>query len=147
MIHECRDLMFTTDTISPYVRIIINGSEKHKTAIMKRKSNPKYEDPYEIVVLDKTTFFVRVEVRDSADQDRLVGVFTSYLSDIVRLQEKNDSWWDLVKDDEQTGQLRLSAEWKPMVMSGLSDFVGGHGFDSKLLLFYFILYLQLTLYL
>jgi Ca2+-dependent lipid-binding protein len=99
---------------------------------MKQKSNPKYEDPYEIVVLDKTTFFVRVEVRDSANEDKLLGTFTSYLSDIVRLQEKNDSWWDLVRDDGQTGQLRLSAEWKPMVMSGLSDFVGGHGFDSKL---------------
>lgn len=132
MVHECRDLVSTADNMSPYVRIIINGAEKHKTAVMKRKSNPKYEDPYEMVVLDKTTFFVRIEVRDSADEDKLLGVFTSYLSDIVRLQEKNDSWWDLAMDDQLAGQLRLSAEWKPMVMSGLSDFVSGHGFDGKL---------------
>lgn len=129
MIHECRDLI-STEKISPYVRIIVNGLEKYKSPIIKNKKNPKFESPYEIVVLDKTTFFIRAEVRDSRADDKLLGVFTSYLSDVVRLQEKNDSWWDLVTGDECMGQLRLSAEWKPMLMSGLSDYVSGHGFDK-----------------
>lgn len=131
MIHECRELVSTSNAVSPYVRIIVNGIEKFKSSVMKKKTDPKFEEPYEIVVLDKTTFFIRAEVRDSAAEDKLVGAFTSYLSDIVRQQQKNDSWWDLVNESEQTGQLRLSAEWKPMVMSGISDFVNRNGFDSK----------------
>lgn len=130
MVHECRELVSTSNAISPYVRIIVNGIEKFKTSVMKKKTDPKFEEPYEIVVLDKTVFFIRAEVRDSASEDKLVGAFTSYLSDMVRQQEKNDSWWDLVNDTEQAGQLRLSAEWKPMVMSGISDFVSRNGFDK-----------------
>lgn len=129
-IHECRGLVTTAKKISPYVRIIVNGIEKHKTSIAKNKIDPKFEDPYEIVVLDKTTFFIRAEVHDSQNEDKLIGVFTSYLSDIVRQQEKNDSWWDLIDGDECLGQLRLSAEWKPMIMSGFSNFVSEHGFDK-----------------
>ncbi|KAI7885425.1 C2 domain-containing protein [Mucor mucedo] len=129
-VHECRDLVTTSEKISPYVRIIVNGIEKHKTHVAKNKKEPKFEDPYEIVVLDKTTFFVRAEVRDSQNDDALIGAFTSYLSDIVRLQEKNDSWWDLVDGDTCLGQIRLSAEWKPIMMSNLTNFVSGHGFDT-----------------
>ncbi|CEP18998.1 hypothetical protein [Parasitella parasitica] len=130
MIHECRELVSNTSTLSPYVRIIVNGTEKYKSTVMKKKTDPKFEEPYEIVVLDKTTFFIRAEVRDSAAEDKLVGAFTSYLPDMVRQQGKNDSWWDLVSEGEQTGQLRLSAEWKPLIMSSTSDFVSRNGFDK-----------------
>ncbi|KAI7902614.1 C2 domain-containing protein [Cokeromyces recurvatus] len=130
MIHECCDLISTNDTMSPYIRIIVNGIEKKKTVTMKKKSNPKFEDYYEMVVLDKTSLFLRVEARDSADDDHLLGVFTSYLTDIIRQQEHNNSWWNLTNDDKQVGQLRLSAQWKPMIMNGLSEYVSGHGYDK-----------------
>ncbi|KAI9485598.1 MAG: C2 domain-containing protein [Benjaminiella poitrasii] len=130
IIHECRDLVSTNNTVSAYVRIIVNGVEKKKTTTMKKKLNPKFEEPYEIVVLDKTAFFLRAEVRDSADGDKLLGVFTSYLVDIARQQETNNNWWDLTNDDQKVGQLRLSVQWKPMVMTGLSDYISGHGFDK-----------------
>ncbi|KAG2236778.1 hypothetical protein INT48_006962 [Thamnidium elegans] len=130
VIHECRDLISKSSSISPYVRIIVNGVERYKTSVAKNKFDPKFEQPYEIVVLDKTTFYIRAEVRDSRDEDKLIGVFTSYLPDMVRKQEANDSWWDLVDGDECLGQLRLSAEWKPMIMSGLSTAMNGRGFDK-----------------
>ncbi|KAI8090290.1 C2 domain-containing protein [Gilbertella persicaria] len=130
MIHECRDLTSAAENISPYVRIIINGAEKKKSSVMKRKNNPKYEEPYEVVVLDKTSFYVRVEIRNNADNDTLLGVFASYLPDMIRQQEKNDSWWPLTNNDTQNGEIRLSAEWKPMILSGLSDFVSAQGFNK-----------------
>lgn len=98
---------------------------------MKRKTNPKYEEHLEIIVLDKTNFFIRTEIRD-ADEDDLLGAFSSYLTDMLRLQEKNESWWDVALGDDKTGQVRLSAEWKPVLMSSLSDYVAGHGFEGLL---------------
>jgi hypothetical protein len=47
------------------------------------------------------------------------------------MQEKNESWWDASIGDEKKGQVRLSAEWKPVHMSALSDYVTGHGFEGN----------------
>ncbi|KAI8367199.1 C2 domain-containing protein [Choanephora cucurbitarum] len=129
-IHECQDLTSTAQTISPYVRLIVNGKEKKKTSVVKKSNDPKYEESYEIVALDKTTLYLRVEVRNSADNDQLLGVFTSHLLDVIRQQERNNGWWTLTNNDTQNGQIRLSADWKPMMMSPISDFVGAHGFDK-----------------
>ncbi|KAI8987617.1 C2 domain-containing protein [Mycotypha africana] len=130
VIHECRDLQSLHGSISPFVRIIVNGVEKKKTAVMKNKRDPKYEEPYEIVVLDKTSFFIRAEIIDHANNDKLLGTFTSYLSDMMQLQTTNSSWWKLMHEDKQVGELRLSAEWKPVMMTGLSDIANIHGFDQ-----------------
>lgn len=116
------------------MRIIVNGVEKSKTAVIKKQNNPKYEEPTEVVVLDKDSYFVRAEVRDSANEDKLLGVFASYLKDMSRLQENNESWWDLMNGEEKAGQLRLSAEWKPVAMSAISDYAGGHGFEGLYIL-------------
>ncbi|KAI8364384.1 C2 domain-containing protein [Blakeslea trispora] len=129
-VHECQDLTSTAQTISPYVRLIVNGKEKKKTAVVKKSNEPKYEEPYEIVVLDKTTFYLRVEVRNSADNDQILGVFTCRLVDMMRQQEQNNGWWPLTNGDIQNGQIRLSTDWKPMIMSPISDSVGTHGFDK-----------------
>ena len=121
----------TAQIISPYVRLIVNGKEKKKTSVVKRSNDPKYEEAYGIVALDKTTLYLRVEVRNSADNDQLLGVFTSRLLDVIHQQERNNGWWPLTNNDTQNGQIRLSADWKPMMMSPISDFVGANGFDSK----------------
>jgi Ca2+-dependent lipid-binding protein len=109
----------------------VNGVEKAKTSVIKKQTNPKYEEPTEVVVLDKERYFLRAEVRDAANADQLLGVFTSYLKDMARLQESNESWWDLLNGEEKSGELRLSAEWKPVAMSGVSDYAGGHGFEGE----------------
>lgn len=127
-IHECREIMPSNS----YVRLIVNGTEKKRSAIVKRKANPKFEETYEIIVLDKTTFYLRAEVRDDSEDDKLLGVFSTYLPDMLRLQEKDEGWWDLsVGDEQKRGQLRLSALWKPVLMSSLSDYVDGHGFEGN----------------
>lgn len=124
-IYECRGLKEGTNS---YVRLIMNGSEKKRTNTVKKNSNPKYEMPCEVVILDKTSVFVRVEVKDD---ETLLGCVTCQWMDMMR-QTDDDGWWDLLQDGSSVGQIRLGVEWKPMMMNGISDAIGSHGFDSKL---------------
>lgn len=132
-VHECQDLAGPAK-INPYVRVIVNGEEKIKTSIAWHTHNPAYEKAGEVVVLDKSEVFVRVEVKDwnKVHKDELLGVWTCYLSEILEKQEENDGWWPLtLGDDNKTGKLRLSAQWRPVVMMGLLDSTTGHGYNGK----------------
>ncbi|KAL0077106.1 C2 domain-containing protein [Phycomyces blakesleeanus] len=127
-VHECSDL--EGDKISPYVRLIISGTEKLKTPVVKRNNNPSYEVSQEMVILDKSEVFIRVEVKNSANNKDVLGVCTSYLNDLMRTQEENDYRLTLTRDGKDVGTIRMSAQWKPVIMSGISEGLGGHGFDN-----------------
>ncbi|KAF7721951.1 hypothetical protein EC973_003912 [Apophysomyces ossiformis] len=129
-VHECHNL--GSNKLCPYARVIINGAEKIKTPVFKYNANPKFERPGEVVVLDKTEVFVRVEIKDSVSfaEDRVIGVWTSYLVDMMEAQQKNEYWWDLQADQKSGARIRLSVQWKPVVMTGLTQGMGGHGYYS-----------------
>ncbi|KAI8374245.1 uncharacterized protein BYT42DRAFT_575688 [Radiomyces spectabilis] len=129
IVHECRGL--GTARLTTRVHVIVNGTEKFKTATVKRTSAPHYETPGEMVVLDKTEVYIRIELQECSGKEEVVlGVWTSYLLDMMKQQEENENWFPLNLDNHEIGQLRLSAQWKPVVMTGLADYVGSHGFDT-----------------
>ncbi|KAI9011886.1 C2 domain-containing protein [Phycomyces nitens] len=127
-VHECSDLQ--GDQISPYVRVIISGTEKLKTPVVKRNNNPSYEVSQEMVILDKSEVYIRVEVKNSSKGKELLGVCTSYLNDLMRTQEENGYRLNLTRDGKNVGTVRMSAQWKPVIMSGISEGLGGHGFEN-----------------
>lgn len=133
VIHECTNLI-SKDRINPYVRVIMNGNEKKRTHVVKRSNSPRYDVPCEVVILDKTNVFVRIEVMDG---DQVLGSIGGQFVDMIRLQQSNDGWWDITNEEQTVGQIHLSAEWKPMVTTGLSDILDGHEFNSKRLLLLF----------
>lgn len=100
---------------------MVNGVEKVKTPVFKRTSNPKFERSGEVVVLDRTAVFLRVDLYDSIDfaEDALLGSWTSYLIPVMEEQSKNNNWWDLTVGNKNTGRIRVSVQWKPVIMSGL----------------------------
>ncbi|KAI9266580.1 C2 domain-containing protein [Phascolomyces articulosus] len=129
-VHECRKL--GSARLNPYVRVMINGAERIHTPIFKRNPNPKFERSGEVVVLDQTAVFIRVEVKDSISlaEDPVIGVWRNYLVTMIQdLDNATDGWWDLALDngDKAQGRIRLGFQWKPVVMTGLSDAMGGHG--------------------
>ncbi|KAI9493901.1 C2 domain-containing protein [Zychaea mexicana] len=129
-VHECRKL--GSMRLNPYVRVTINGAERINTPIFKRNPNPKFERSGEVVVLDQTAVFIRVEVKDSISlaEDPIIGVWRSYLVDMIQDMDNNpDGWWDLALDNgnKAMGRIRLGFQWKPVVMTGLSEAMGGRG--------------------
>ncbi|KAF7723819.1 hypothetical protein EC973_001603 [Apophysomyces ossiformis] len=134
-VHECRQLgsnRFGSSRLSPYVRVIVNGTEKMKTSVAKRNAEPKYEIAEEMMTLDRSAVYLRVEVKDDSKsgEDHTVGVWTSYLNDMMRQQESQDFWWNIALNGEVTGQVRVSAQWKPVVMTGFAEGLGSHGYEE-----------------
>ncbi|CAO3598044.1 unnamed protein product [Absidia cylindrospora] len=118
-VHECRNLR--SNKVNPYASIKINGVEKVKSPVFKRTANPKFERSGEVVVLDRTEVYLRVDIMDSADfaDDTILGSWSSYLVPIMEQQAKNDYWWDLTLGNATSGRIKLSVQWKPVVMTSL----------------------------
>ncbi|KAI7904507.1 C2 domain-containing protein [Cokeromyces recurvatus] len=130
IIHECKNL--GSNKVNPYALIKINGVDRFETPTFKRTSNPKFERPYEIMVLDQTEVFIRVSIIDRIDfaGDESLGSWNAYLTDIIAQQEEKDYWWTLKKKGQDTAaRLRFSVQWKPVVMTGLAS-MGGTGIYS-----------------
>lgn len=130
-VHECQGLV-GPPRLSPFVRVMVNGKQILRTSVAWHKTNPHYESSGETVVLDKSEVFVRVEVKDwrKVHDDTLLGVWTAPLSEILEQQEMNEGWWTMTMDDKPIGNLRFSAQWKPVIMRGLTQ-ESGHSYDSK----------------
>ncbi|CAO3622319.1 unnamed protein product [Mucor fragilis] len=126
-IHECKNL--GSNKINPYALLKINGVDRFETPTFKRTSNPKFERSFEILVLDMTQVYIRVSIIDRINfaGDASLGSWNAYLTDIMRDQENNEYWWTLRKKGQEiNARLRLSVQWKPVVMTGLAR-MGGVG--------------------
>ncbi|KAI9281499.1 C2 domain-containing protein [Sporodiniella umbellata] len=120
-IYEGRNMKERANT---HVRIFINGTEKNKTQTIKRNANPKYQSNFEMVILDKTSVYVRVELRED---ESVLGAFNCQLMDLI---QSEDEWYNFALDNQNPGQVRINVEWKPMLMTGYSDAVSSRGFDK-----------------
>ncbi|KAG1396326.1 hypothetical protein G6F60_009690 [Rhizopus arrhizus] len=109
--------------MNPHATIKINGIDRFQTPIFKYTANPKFERSFEILVLDKTEVHVHVSVLDGT---RSLGQWSAYLMEIFKQQETNEYWWDLSQARGINARLRLSVQWRPVVLSGLSQ-MGGSG--------------------
>ncbi|KAI8643675.1 C2 domain-containing protein [Parasitella parasitica] len=126
-VHECKNL--GSNKINPYALIKINGVDRFETPTFKRTSNPKFERPFEILVLDMTQVYIRVSIIDriSFAGDASLGSWNAYLTEIMKEQEDKEYWWTLKKKGQEiNARLRLSVQWKPVVMTGLAK-MGGIG--------------------
>ncbi|GAN04893.1 tricalbin [Mucor ambiguus] len=129
-IHECKNLGSTK--INPYALLKINGVDRFETPTFKRTPNPKFERSFEILVLDMTQVYIRVSIIDRINfaGDASLGSWNAYLTDIMRDQEDREYWWTLRKKGQEiNARLRLSVQWKPVVMTGLAK-MGGVGLYS-----------------
>jgi Ca2+-dependent lipid-binding protein len=129
-IHECKGL---AGKPNPYARVLVNGAEKVKSKPMKNNSNPKFEKSVEVLVIDKTEVQIRVQIKDatSFSSDVELASWSSSLLNIFDKIEQNEGWWDLQHNNKNAGRVRISAEWKPVVMTGLAESLGGHGYYCK----------------
>ncbi|KAI8992390.1 hypothetical protein BDB01DRAFT_882480 [Pilobolus umbonatus] len=120
-IHECKNLGHTQ--VNPSAIIKINGIDRFETPTFKGTANPKYARSYESLILDKTEVHVQVRIVSHINfaEDKVIGVWSAYLHDIVNEQEKREFWWPLSLDDEKLpGSVRFSVQWKSVIMRGLA---------------------------
>jgi Ca2+-dependent lipid-binding protein len=124
-IHQAKDLDITRGhgDLNPFARIYLGGSKKpvHTTPILKHANSPIWESHCEFLVPDKQNSVVTVQITDSKDfaSDPTLGKLTVKLIDLLEARERQQDWYPL--QGSRAGKVRLTAEWKPVAMTGAMD--------------------------
>ena len=124
-IHQAKDLDVTREhgALNPFARIYLGGSKKpvHTTQTLKKSNAPIWESHCEFLVPEKHNSVISLQIIDSKDfaQDPSLGRLTVKLVDLLEARARGQDWLPL--QNSRAGKVRLTAEWKPVAMTGSMD--------------------------
>ncbi|KZT44501.1 tricalbin [Sistotremastrum suecicum HHB10207 ss-3] len=123
-LHQSKDLDFTksmSGDLNPFAKVMLGGATSpiHFTKRVKHTNNPVWESSTEFLCMDKQSSVITVNVVDDREflKDPVIGYLSIKLEDLIEAKKvAGRDWWPL--SGCKTGRLRMSAEWKPLNMSG-----------------------------
>lgn len=126
VIHQAKELDPRGQQINPFAAVSLNGKKIHQSQTLKRTPNPVWERPVEFLVTDKTNAMVGVSIVDdnSIVSDTSLGYVNVKLIDILEANAKGQDWFPL--SNAKSGRVRLTAEWKPVLMTGAINGAGSY---------------------
>jgi Ca2+-dependent lipid-binding protein len=113
--------------LNPYAILLLNGREVHTTKKLKRTNNPIWDNgSKEILITDKKRAKLGIAIKDDRDLagDQLLGTYQIKLEDFLEATEKGHHWYNLV--GTKTGCVKMTAQWRPVEISGVSSGTGGY---------------------
>lgn len=113
--------------LNPYAMLLLNGREVHTTAKLKRTNDPIWTDgSKEILITDRKNAKLGVAIKDDRDLagDQLLGTYQIKLEDMLEMMEKGRDWYNLV--GVKTGRVKMTAQWRPVAITGISTGTGGY---------------------
>ncbi|KAI0873036.1 C2 domain-containing protein [Hypoxylon argillaceum] len=113
--------------LNPYAALLLNGKEVHQTKKLKRTNNPIFDDgSKEILITDRKNAKLGLAIKDDREiaGDQLVGTYQIKLDDMLEMMEKGNEWYNL--SGVHTGRVKLTAQWKPVAISGVLSSSGGY---------------------
>lgn len=122
-VEQAKDLDGTKSLVgllNPYAVLLLNGKEIHQTKKLKRTNNPIWDDgSKEILITDRKHAKLGLAIKDDRDiaGDQLVGTYQIKLEDVLEMKEKGHEWYSLA--GVHTGRVKLTAQWKPVAISGV----------------------------
>lgn len=126
VIHQAKDLAARDKQMDPYAKVSLNDVAVHTSQTLKRTPNPVWERPAEFLVTDRASAVIGVAVWDDNGMtpDTLLGYVKVKLSDLLAANAKEQDWFPL--NGAKSGRVRLSAEWKPVLMIGSINGAGSY---------------------
>lgn len=127
-IHQAKELDKATGLlgdVNPKARLRLNGNKIFESKQMKRTLSPIWEEHKEFLVTNRKRAVVGIEIMND---NRVVSYLSVKLDDLLRAKEKQQDWFPL--SNSKHGRVRMSAEWKPVLMSGSMN--GGSGYTPAI---------------
>ncbi|WWC92373.1 uncharacterized protein L201_007330 [Kwoniella dendrophila CBS 6074] len=121
-LHQAKDLDISKmyGNLSPFAKVYLGNSRKevHKTQILKNSNQPIWESSCEFLVPEKKNSVITISIVDSRDLavDGDLGKVTVKLTDLLEARARQQDWFPL--KGSRAGKLRLTADWKPVAMTG-----------------------------
>lgn len=120
-VHQARRLDNSCSIVgelSPYAEVYFDGTLAKTTRKLKGTNEPGWEESVEMIVTAKTTMSVKILVKDQSSfvEDPVVGELHCSLPKMVAQSIARNEWFDI----SPRGQIRISAMWKPLSLTGVS---------------------------
>jgi len=98
--------------------ILCSDAPIYSTRTLKRTTSPAWESSTEFLVTDKTAAIIGLKVIDERglSVDPTLGYLNVKLDDLLEAKNQGKDWFPL--SGCASGRVRLSAEWKPVMMAG-----------------------------
>ncbi|KAL7819079.1 tricalbin [Trichoderma gracile] len=128
-VEQAKDLDGTKSLVgqlNPYAVMFLNGKVIHQTKKLKRTNNPIWDNgSKEIFITDRKRAKLGVTVKDDRDlsSDLTLGKYQIKLDDLLECMEQGKEWYHL--SGAQTGRVKMTAQWKPVAISGVAG-TGGY---------------------
>ena len=128
-VEQAKDLDGTKSLVgqlNPYATLFLNGKEVHQTKKLKRTNNPIWDNgSKEMLITDRKKAKLGLAVKDERDiaADQVLGKYQIKLDDMLELMEQGKEWYNLA--GAQTGRVKMTAQWKPVAISGVAG-AGGY---------------------
>jgi Ca2+-dependent lipid-binding protein len=118
--------MSSVGQLNPYAHVLLRGQQIHKTQILKRTNNPVFESPTEFLVTERSRAVIGIEMFDERDlaKDPVIGYLNVKLDDLLEANKNGQDWFPFSGAD--TGRIRLTAMWKPVIMAGAINGAGAY---------------------
>ncbi|KXJ85964.1 C2 domain-containing protein [Microdochium bolleyi] len=129
-VEQAKDLDGTKSLVgqlNPYATLLLNGKEVHSTKKLKRTNNPIWDNgSKEILITDRKHAKLGLAIKDDRDLagDQLVGTYQIKLDDMLEMMERGQDWYNL--SGVKTGRAKITAQWKPVAISGDLANTGGY---------------------
>ncbi|TNY17332.1 C2 domain-containing protein [Rhodotorula diobovata] len=126
VVHQAKELDPRGQQINPFFRLYLNGHQVHKSQTLKRTPNPIWERPAEFLVTAKQSATIGLQVMDDNTlvSDSKLGACSVRLTDILKANADGNDWFPL--SNARSGKVRITAEWKPVLMAGAINGAGAY---------------------
>ncbi|BGP49470.1 Tricalbin-2 [Rhodotorula kratochvilovae] len=126
VVHQAKELDPRGQQINPYFKLYLNGQPVHRSQTLKRTPNPIWERPAEFLVTAKQAATIGLQVLDDNTlvSDSKLGNCSVRLNDILEANAQGNDWFPL--SNARSGKVRITAEWKPVLMAGAINGAGAY---------------------
>ncbi|ORY66524.1 C2 domain-containing protein [Pseudomassariella vexata] len=129
-VEQAKDLDGTKSLVgllNPYACLLLNEKEIHTTKKLKRTNNPIWDNgSKEILITDRKKAKLGLAIKDDRELsgDQVIGTHQIKLNDMLEMMEQGKDWYNL--SGVKTGRVKITAQWKPVTLSGVLASSGGY---------------------
>jgi len=120
-VHQAKKLDVTASLIgqlNPKAELYINGKSTKKYRTLKRQNEPSWEESVELLVTQKSNTNIKLVISDTgSSDDAIIGTLDTSLDSLVFNTIEGTDTHSL----SPKGNIRISAVWKPVSLSGVSS--------------------------
>ncbi|KAM0814256.1 putative C2 domain-containing protein [Seiridium cardinale] len=129
-VEQAKDLDGTKSLVgllNPYAELLLNKKIIHSTKKLKRTNNPIWDNgSKEMLITDRKKAELGLAIKDDRELtgDLLIGAHNIRLDDLLEMSAQGKDWFLL--EGAKTGRVKVTAQWKPVALSGVLAGSGGY---------------------